>query len=173
MAIVRIKQPSIYVFEYYQDKSDKDYGECLWARFYFDLDNYGLSIQSDRGGYGYSWVPTPSSETFIDLMARIDEGYLLDKISSMTQVDEKSTYENIKELISEGCEYDDDKIRGACSRKDCDKVGDRLVMILQDTDIEEFDIWQCIETDFPEDAKKIAYIFANYIQPKIKEVIGG
>lgn len=179
MAIVRIKQPSVYVFEYRQEKSDKDYGECLWARFYFDLENYSLSIQSDCGDYGYSWTPTPISETFMDLMARIDEGYFLDKMSLRNQVDEKATYENIKELIFAECvidEYDVDRIKEACSRNNFGEVGDRLVAILRGINhvyIEEYDIWQCIEIDFPKNAKRIAYIFVNYIQPKIIEVIGG
>ena len=42
-------QPNIVALEYRQEQSDKDYGSCLWARFYFNLDRYELTIVSDCG----------------------------------------------------------------------------------------------------------------------------
>ena len=32
--------PNILTLEYRQEKTDKDYGSCLWARFMFNLDRY-------------------------------------------------------------------------------------------------------------------------------------
>ena len=77
---VNIVKPNMLCLEYRQEKEDKDYGSCLWARFTFNLDRYELTITSDCGNYGYKWVETPKSESFLELMARCDEGYILDKI---------------------------------------------------------------------------------------------
>ena len=76
MTVKEIK-PEIVVLEYRQDKDDEDYGSCLWARFYFNLDKYELFVLSDCGNYGYKWCETLGSESFLELMARIGEDYLL------------------------------------------------------------------------------------------------
>jgi len=71
---------SIRCLEYRQDKSDTDYGSCLYARFYFNLDKYELNIISDVGDYGYQWVATPEHESFLEHLAQITDGYLLGKL---------------------------------------------------------------------------------------------
>ena len=38
---------NIRCLEFRQDREDADYGACLYARFYFNLDTYGLTIVSD------------------------------------------------------------------------------------------------------------------------------
>ena len=87
MAIVKIEMPEITTVSFRQEKSDKDYGSCLWARFNFDTKHYHLSIESDCGTYGNGWVPTPDHETFLQLCSRFDEGYLLDKLDNRSVVD--------------------------------------------------------------------------------------
>ena len=79
MTVKEIK-PKMFCLEYRQEPGDKDYGSCLYARFMFNLDRYELSIISDCGNYGHKWVETPSHESFLQLMARIDEDYLIRKI---------------------------------------------------------------------------------------------
>lgn len=44
MANVKVVNPDITVLEYNQEKTDKDYGSCLWAKFYFDTTNCKLLI---------------------------------------------------------------------------------------------------------------------------------
>ena len=79
MKVTEIK-PNMLILEYRQDKEDKDYGSCLWARFMFNLDRYELSITSDCGNYGYKWYETPNSESFLELMARCDKWYVMHKL---------------------------------------------------------------------------------------------
>ena len=64
MAKVVVEKPQIISLLYKQEDTDKDYGSCLWARFYLDLKNYTMSIESDCGNYTYGWTPTPESESF-------------------------------------------------------------------------------------------------------------
>lgn len=100
MAKTRFKQPNIITIEYRQEQGDPDYGSCLWANFNFDLERYDLTIMSDCGNYAYSWVATPNSESFMHLMSRVDQGYLLDKIAARCQVNYDETLANVKALIS-------------------------------------------------------------------------
>ena len=86
---VTIEKPEIITLLFKQEKSDEDYGSCLWARFYIDIKNYTLSIESDCGNYVYGWVPTPNSESFLHLLSRLNEDYLLSKISDATVIDGK------------------------------------------------------------------------------------
>lgn len=72
--------PNILCIEYRQDREDKDYGTCLWARFMFNLDRYEMTITSDCGNYGYKWCETPDSESFLELMVRCEKEYILNKI---------------------------------------------------------------------------------------------
>lgn len=192
MATLEIKEPSILLLEFWQEEDDQDYGSCLWGRFYFDKENYALTIESDCGAYSYGWTPTPNSESFLKLMLRIDEGYLLNKISSLSEVDEIKTLENIKELIATTygyhdvdfskvikdkkiLEYDLDQIESACNARDQREVAETLLSALESMDdeleIDEYDLYQSIEKDYPCGAKKIVSIFINFIQPKIKEII--
>ena len=82
MAKVSTRTPPLISLYFCQERGDPDYGSCLWAVFNFDLERYELSITSDCGNYAYGWVPTHKSESFMHLMARLDSGYLLDKLAS-------------------------------------------------------------------------------------------
>lgn len=99
--------PDVVQLKFYQEKTDSDYGSCLWGNVIIDCANYTLLIESDCGSYAYGWTPTPNTESFIRLLCRMNSDYLLGKISDMTCFDfEKSkeqTYENIREYF----EYDD------------------------------------------------------------------
>lgn len=180
MATVEIKEPKIITFEFHQEKGDEDYGTCLWARFNLDLINYSMSIESDCGTFGYSWVPTPQSESFLKLCSRVDEGYLLEKISNRSVVDGEATWEALKDLISTNADdiveadWDIDEIKTACfSDKDERNVHDAIENEIQYTNleglIEDFDIWECIDKDYPINAKKIVEVYSTHIVPAIKE----
>ena len=99
MAKVSTRTPPLISLYFCQERGDPDYGSCLWAVFNFDLERYELSITSDCGNYAYGWVPTHKSESFMHLMARLDSGYLLDKLASPCVINEEATFEAVKELI--------------------------------------------------------------------------
>ena len=179
---VTIEKPEIITLLYRQEKTDKDYGSCLWARFYFDLKNYTLQIESDCGNYIYGWVPTPDTESFMKLCARFDYEYLLYKLSNETVIDSESTWKAIKELVDEIIEYelmddldeyDLERIEAACYHcYDERDVADAIMAALDDTKLrdkyETEYIWSAIEKDYPANAKKICSVFTNCIQPFIK-----
>lgn len=186
MAIVNIKKPQVITFEFHQEKDDEDYGSCMWARFNLDLINYSMFIESDCGNYGYGWIPTPEHESFLKLCSRFDEGYLLCKISSLTTVDAESTWECLKDLIEYHAEdipedeqdWEMADIKNACySGFDERGVHDEIEYSLKYTkledEIEDFDIWECIQKDYPINAKKIASVYCTHIIPVIKEQLRG
>lgn len=185
MAIVELKTPAIKVFEFRQEKSDEDYGSCMWARFYFDTENYNLSIESDCGTYGYGWCPTPNTESFLKLCSRINADYLLEKLSDRSKIDNEKTFENIKNMLTdleriEVCkleEYTWEEIESACNDYDDHAIVEQVTKALEGTPIyvcvEEYALYESIEKDYPANAKKIVQVFAEHIKPKIKEMLKG
>lgn len=179
MAIVEIEKPQIVTFSYRQTKDDADYGSCLWARFYFDTQTYTMFVESDCGGYSYGWVPTPKSETFLHLMARCDSGYILDKIASRSVIDEDATYQSIVDYLDFRDECNDEcvsfteKLRDACRSYDDDRgIADEIMGVCVEFEIlyEEYEIYRCIEHDYPAGAKKIAEIFEKHIVQAIRKM---
>ncbi|MEG1564854.1 MAG: hypothetical protein RR365_14195 [Bacteroides sp.] len=177
MATLEIVQPEIIQFEFRQEKTDPDYGNCMWATFRIDTKNYDLMIMSDCGNYAYGWHITPT-ESFLHLLSRLDEGYLLEKLSSQTVVDAEATLSSIKKLIADyGCEDevqpDWDEIEGACVSRNGFEVVAGLMDLFKGTEMENCDIgdiYNCIEIDYPTRAKKIVEIFEQYVAPKCKEL---
>lgn len=180
MATVKVTEPKIITFEYRQEKCDDDYGTCLWARFNLDLINYTMFVESDCGTYGYGWCPTPDSEPFLKLCARFSKGYLIEKLSSRTVVDNDVTWEQLQKLIKE-CEYAADKedwdmeeLKDACySSMDEMYIHNAIEKNLKYTSLEnivkDWDIWNCIDKDYPINAKKIEQVYFTHIVPAIKE----
>ena len=100
-----IIHPNMITYDVRQEKSDKDYGSCLWAKFVFDCDSGRLNINSDSGDYAYRWGHDDREE-FMHLMSRIDKDYLLNKISDRSVFnEEKSKKENIKYIKEHGIPY--------------------------------------------------------------------
>ena len=178
---IEIEKPYIIVLNYKQEKSDEDYGSCLWARFYFDNKNYTLSIVSDCGNYMYGWVSTPDTESFLHLMSRISKDYLLSKISSETQVNGDATSEAVKEYLNEVLDeeepdFDYEDIDNICYYSSVDEVYNAILDCVRNTNayndfFKEYSIWECIVTDYPYQAKKIASIFIEKVQPYIKKYL--
>lgn len=183
MATVEKKELKTLILEFRQEKTDDDYGSCMWARFLFDLDNYELNIISDCGNYAYGWCPTPDTESFLKLMSRINESYLLEKISSRSIVDADATWKNIKEFIDykfpcDESDFDMEEIEDACKAYHTEnEVYEALLNRFRYTkfydNADDYDILQCIENKFPLNAEKIVSVFKNFIQPKIKELLKG
>lgn len=183
---ITVEKPEIITLLYRQEKTDEDYGSCMWARFYFDLKNYTLQVESDCGNYAYGWVPTPEHETFLHLCSRLGSDYLLSKISCMSVIDAETTWKAVKELVGNIIDdflledldgYEWEQLESACfHRNDERDVVDAIIEILDHTELrnkyETEDLWYAVEKDYPANAKKIASVFVNCIKPFIKSMEG-
>jgi len=182
---VTVEKPEVITLLFKQEKSDPDYGSCLWARFYIDTKNYTLSIESDCGNYVYGWTPTPNSESFLHLLARMDMDYLLRKISSESVIDGKATAAEILELVKETAvtelvaldEWDLQQISDACyhhndERDLVDAVLDAVIptAVRKALERDSYNLYGAVVKDFPAGAKKIAEVFRNCIRPTIKKL---
>lgn len=185
MANVVIETPEIVTISYRQTRGDADYGSCLWARFNFDTQRYSLHIDSDCGNFSNGWVPTPNTETFMELCSRFDKWYLLDKISTRSRVNGDATYKSLTEWLEDYDEYgwnllsecQRQEIEEACHSNFNDYAVLRAIQnALEGTEFEgscsEYDIACCVEMDYPAGAKKVAEIFTEHIQPKCREISG-
>lgn len=169
-------------FTFRQEKTDPDYGTCVWAHFDFDVDNYDLSIHSDCGCYGYGWTVTPS-EPFLELMARIHSDYLLNKMCERSRVDWERTREALTDAMK-------DLVDVNFNDEDYDEAVEDLDILKEEYDLEgnigaaeilienwnedHFrldDVYEYVKTDWTGDQKKIVSVFEEYIQPAIREYL--
>ncbi len=179
MATVEMLKPAIIGLEFRQEKDDPDYGSCMWARFFIDTENYDLQIMSDCGNYAYVWHPTPNAESFMRLLSRINDSYLLNKIGDRTVIDEKTTFSELKKLYFTSQINDDDydefldDLEDACVADTAYELAGAVgrCLVRWDIDYDDGDIYYCINKDYPANAKKIVEVFMNYMQPKIKELL--
>lgn len=180
---VAIEETRVISLMYRQERTDADYGSCLWARFYFDLNNYTLSIESDCGNYVYGWVPAPDTESFLHLCSRFDEGYLLEKIASRTVVNGDETWAALKELLEEIDHADSEQdrywdmreIEVSCyHNRNSDEAFQSIWGAIEESsfhgEIEECEVWQSIEMGFPAGAEKIVSVFHDHIRPVLKKI---
>lgn len=176
---VTIEKPQIITLVYKQERSDADYGSCQWARFYFDTQNYTMSIESDCGNYSYGWVPTPNTESFLELLCRMNHDYLLRKLAERTVVDGDATWAELRERL-EDLEVQPDAdvlqdLKDACYHKRSDRdVYDAIAEAVRYTPLEKeiggYDIYECICMDYDNSAKKIVSVFLSAIVPVLKEM---
>lgn len=178
MKIEEIK-PHIRQFMFRQERGDPDFGSCLWASFILDTKNYTLHIASDCGEYSYGWTPTPRSESFIQLMSRIEDGYLLNKIADKDQFDYEAskaeTIENLKIYFND----EPDKVKSIIDEVVCREMYDDMSDdkdafyrsmddILSDNDVcDTFEVITVV-LDYSAGAKKIVQIFHDVLQPLLK-----
>ena len=182
MAKLLKKDPHIIELEYRQEKGDPDYGSCMWAVFLFDIERYDMLIMSDCGNYSYGWVPTPESESFLHLMDRLDDEYILEKLSSQTVIDVESTKKAVMEYIEDLAdafsvqlkEEDVCNLENACYQSDERDILDEIHGALLYTDLDgktdDYDLLCCIEKDYPAGAKKIVEVIMQYVNPKLREL---
>lgn len=174
MTVKEIK-PNMLVLEYRQDKKDKDYGSCLWARFYFNLDRYELSIVSDCGNYGYKWVETPKGESFLELMVRCDKDYLLGKLYGSADI---FNYEDTKAKFYKYFgkkKYNKEKldeIFGEMELYGEPETSSEFLRIFEDNNDGDFcDAWEYVKFDYPANVLKIVSVFDECIRPKIYNIV--
>ena len=172
---------NIRCLEYQQDKEDKDYGSCLYARFYFNLDKYELNIVSDCGNYGYQWCATPETESFLHLMARVSDNYLLGKLcGEPKEFDYDATKEDLYDTYK-----DDEEATGVLDRifEEIELDGepysaDEFIIrfdeenYLEDSRHAYFsDTWEFPVMVYTAWQKRIVRVFDECIQPKIREIL--
>ena len=174
-------KPNILRISFHQEQGDPHYGSCMWAYFDFDLDKYTLNIQSDAGDASYRWVATPDHESFLHLMARVNDDYLMNKLFRETVVDEAATRDALLECLTE-MELDEDDINNAADALEYifdDYSVERNIGLAQaivekwnsDNDLCIDEAYSYVQTDFTAGEKRIVQIFADYIQPKIQELV--
>lgn len=188
-----IVKPNIVRIAFHQEKGDPHYGSCMWAYFDFDLDKYMLNIQSDAEDGHYRWCATPESESFLHLMARIGDDYLLHKLYHDQQVvDTEATVDEVRDYLGIG---DDDWRDEELTDEEAEEL-ESMVEDLEglfeengtmtqetavnvliswndnlDDDRKLDDIWERVCTDFTAGQKRVVQIFRDYVQPKIREML--
>ena len=185
MADVKIEnqKPNIVRIAYHQEQGDPHYGSCLWAYYDFDLEKYMLNVQSDAGNAAYRWVATPDSESFLHLMARIDDDYLINKLFAETVVDIEATKRELRKYL-EMADMDDgeieDAMEGFDNALDDYDIGRNIGMAYRvveewniDNDLDIDMAYDLVQTDFTAGEKRIVQIFKDYIQPVIRQMIEG
>lgn len=185
MKISEVK-PEIRQFRFLQEKSDSEYGLCLWADFTLDCKNYTLLIDSDCGSYTYGWTPTPDAESFVHLMSRINKEYLLGKIAEKSHFDIEASIEQTIDNIRAYYDEDEDEeyscIPDVISQeiKDLYDHGSPEMffhaceeLIERECDELSPDTFEIISvvTDYTAEAKRIAKIFRDCLQPLLKQEV--
>lgn len=181
-------KPNIIRIAIHQEKDDPHYGSCLWGYYDFDIDRYMLNIQSDCGEAAYRWCETPDSESFLHLMARIDDDYLMNKLFKAEEVDVSATVAEVREHLGVGDDWQDDSLTDE-EREEREEALEELEGLLEDVSgsygavqkaledwnyDHDFDIdciYEDVATDYTAWQKRIVEIFRDYVQPKIREII--
>lgn len=185
MAYVEVKIPDVVRIEYRAGADDPDRYRCRWANFEFDQENYSLQIMSAQGNFAYGWHPT-QTETFIDLCKRFDSNYLLSKISEATVVNPQVTYDNLLDLIADNCLEKPNSILPEGWKTNIKDIVDENVSSSDSLffeisnllhqwyfdEIENFEIWECIETRYPFSARVVVEVYMKYIKPELYKLEG-
>lgn len=185
---IEVLKPNIIRIAIHQEKDDPHYGSCLWGYYDFDIDRYMLNIQSDCGEAAYRWCETPDSESFLHLMARIDDAYLMDKLFKAEEVDVSATVAEVREHLGVGDDWQDERLTDE-EREEREEALEELEGLLEDVSgsygavqkalgdwnyDHDFDIdciYEDVATDYTAWQKRIVEIFRDYVQPKIREII--
>lgn len=163
-------EPKVITYKLTPSKEDEEYMMCMWARFIFDCDNGRLNINSDAGDYSYGWGYN-EHEDFMSLMARINSGYLLNKIADRTVFDLEASKKETIENIENYEELEEDKLQECIEEindidiNSADGFFLRVIDIVPDIDYESVSTVK----RFPHGAEVVSELFTKYIQPQIKK----
>lgn len=151
----------------FNKEEDPDmYWTCMWANISLDHDNYTASIISDCGDYTYTWGAS-KNESFRNLLSRINEDYLLDKISKCNVFNlERSKQETIERIKSYYEDADEDTKRDEQinSIREIEFFGEEGFYIEADSIVENSDLIEIVR-EYPRGAITICEVFKRYLQP--------
>ena len=151
---VEVNKPDTIQFYVYLEKEDELHTSCIWARITFDNENWSMMAQSDCGDYSYSWVPE-KDRTFLQLMQQIDEEASKENLISWisSEIDAERLIAEIKEIRAGS--------------------GDEFLHEVEEiSGMDDFtDLWECLESDYPQSAKTFCRIFTECVQPEIRKYL--
>lgn len=171
-------EPEILVLEYRQEPDDEEYGSCLWARFYFNLDNGELMIMSDCGNYGYRWGK-PGNESFLELMARVGSGYLKEKLCGRPK---EFDYDATKERFYKYAEEPEDRAKLDEIFEEIEieyepESGEAFLRMFDELNVDDHnhaifcDTWEYPVYVYTPQQNRICEIFKEHIQPEIRRLV--
>lgn len=189
---IEVQNPNIIRVAYHQEPGDHLYGSCLWAYYDFDLDKYMMNVQSDCGNAAYRWYATPKTESYLRLMARMnDDTYLLEKLyGDPKRVDVDATIKELREWLGIGEDEDlKDESISDNDREEMEADLEWLKGLLEDYSFLDKDtaeaiienwnneheyeldaVYERIVTDYTAWEKRVVQIFIEHIRPKIAEL---
>ena len=167
---VTVKPPNITQFHFDFEEGDQIYMDCLWAQINLDHDSYTMTATSDCGDYSYRWHVTPN-ESFIKLMSRIGEEYLLYKISDQIVFDFDASKAELIERVDECCidEWKSEAVR-ELEIMDClteESFVRKAYEIVGTWDYESIPVVK----RYPIGAITFAKLFCVYLQPLLRELL--
>ena len=133
-----------------------------------------MNIISDVGNYAYKWVATPEHESFLELMARVTDGYLLTKLcGSPKEFDYEATKDHFYDYADEDGDKERlDEIFEEIESKYIPDNGETFIELFeQENDGWWCDVWEYPVYDYTPWQKRIVKIFDENIQPVIKELV--
>ncbi len=170
---VKEKEYNTLTLEYRQERDDTDYGSCLWARFYFNLDQFELTICSDCGSYGHKW-PVSDNEDFLELMFRCSKHYFLGKIYGKADIfSYKLTKSRLYDLHEdpEDIEKLDYIFENIEADYEPNEAGDFIRQFDEYNEGYFADTFEMPEYSYPSDVLKICDIFSEHIKPYIRKIL--
>jgi len=166
---VEIQKPDTVQFCIQMDKGDELYGRCMWARLTFDNKNWSMMAQTDCGNYSYSWKPE-KERMFLELMQQVDGQYLLEKISDRTRFNDADSKNNLIMWVSP--EAESERLIKEISEIRANSATEFLNEVKEISGMEDyFDLWECIESDYPTSAKVFTQMFVECVQPEIRKYL--
>ncbi len=162
-----IKCPNITQYSFQFEPSDAIYINCNWAIINLDHDAYTMTATTDCGNYSYSWHVTPS-ESFVHLMARLNQGYLLDKISSASVFDFDASKRRAVEIAIR-CIIPVAIVHALEEMDECDYGTEESFF----RRAQEITGWEYeaipIQKRYPVGAVAFARLFCEYLQPELRK----
>jgi len=167
---VIVKIPNITQYYFTFEEGDEIYFNCMWARINLDHDTYTMTATTDCGDYTYTCHVTPA-ESFIKLMARVGEDYLLYKIAdrNLFNFDESKARVITQNNVGAGLRSVPHEELSEIDYSNCPTEESFLREVARVTGWCWEDI--PIEKDYPIRAITFAKLFCKYLQPILREEI--
>lgn len=162
--------PNITQIKLRFEREEDMYYRCMWARINFDNDNYTLTAETDCGSYSYCWQPT-DSESFLELMCRINKDYLLNKIANEDRFDCDETTENILKYWEDIIVMKEELVEQIkqIEASSMQEYIEELDYIDEEDIFDSLDMYEYACYKYPYGAITFCEIFEKYVQPLIRK----